>query len=358
MQIIIMGLLALLCVLFVVEHRINVRCLRAFKAVVHVNGIRGKSGTCRLIDAALREQYRVFTKTTGTDARTIDVAGLGAVLRRWGAPKISEQLSVIRRAKREGAEVLVLECMAVRPELQIVSQREIARAKYGVITNVRHDHALEMGASLDEIAEPLSGTIPENGVLFTADAEFYPFFSKKCAGRNTRCVLCDEDPPGRENESIARAVAHELGLTDEQIDRGFAKVQRDFGARRTYALGKGEFLNLFSCNDPDSALMQLSDIGGAPVFVYNHRWDRPDRVQLFAERFFPHYPGATVLLLGGSPLVKRLLIKGEPTLTLRTLRRWTEVKSLSGAPLVVGLGNIKGGAHDMIEWLESEANRS
>ena len=54
----------------------NDRYLASFRHVIHVNGIRGKTGVCRLIDAALRGAgYKVFTKTTGSTPLIIDTAG-------------------------------------------------------------------------------------------------------------------------------------------------------------------------------------------------------------------------------------------------------------------------------------------
>ena len=53
------------------------RSRAALRHVVHVNGTRGKSTVCRLIEAGLRAGgVRVFCKTTGTDPMTINVAGV------------------------------------------------------------------------------------------------------------------------------------------------------------------------------------------------------------------------------------------------------------------------------------------
>ena len=45
-------LFAVVLCYFYIENRINRACLASFRAVIHVNGIRGKTSTCRLIDAA------------------------------------------------------------------------------------------------------------------------------------------------------------------------------------------------------------------------------------------------------------------------------------------------------------------
>ena len=138
--------------------------------VVHVNGTRGKSTVSRLIEAGLREGgMRVFCKTTGTDPMTIDVNGREEPIRRRGKANIKEQIAILRRAAAQDAQVLVVECMAITPEFQQASQRDILRADIGVITNVRRDHTDVMGDTLPQIAEALCHTVPQGGVLLTAE---------------------------------------------------------------------------------------------------------------------------------------------------------------------------------------------
>ena len=72
------------------EHRQNEAARRSFLHVIHVNGIRGKTGTCRTLDAVLRAKYKVFTKTTGTDAAVIDTEGREIPIRRIGPASIGE----------------------------------------------------------------------------------------------------------------------------------------------------------------------------------------------------------------------------------------------------------------------------
>jgi len=47
----------LLCGALALEKRRNDRALSSFRAVIHVNGIRGKTSTCRLLDAARRDPH-------------------------------------------------------------------------------------------------------------------------------------------------------------------------------------------------------------------------------------------------------------------------------------------------------------
>ena len=53
-------------------------------------------------------------------------------------------------------QALVIECMALKPEYQEVSERMIVRSNIGVLTNVREDHQDVMGETLPEIARRCS----------------------------------------------------------------------------------------------------------------------------------------------------------------------------------------------------------
>ena len=95
---------------WMLEKYVHDRQQKDFLAVIHVNGIRGKTSTCRLLDAALRTKYRVFTKTTGTDPVWIGTDGSEHPIRRWGPANIREQLNMLRKAHREKAQIVILEC--------------------------------------------------------------------------------------------------------------------------------------------------------------------------------------------------------------------------------------------------------
>lgn len=146
-------------------------------------------------------------------------------VRRLGPANIHEQLRIIRKARREGAEILILECMAVNPELQKIAQEQIVRSSITVITNVRYDHVFEMGDTLEEIAQSLSSTIPQGGTLYTADSRAAALFREKCGEKDCRLVLCPAESVAQENISIAREVAASLGVTGEEFNRSLSAVR-------------------------------------------------------------------------------------------------------------------------------------
>lgn len=185
---------------------------KKLKHVVYVNGIRGKSTVTRLIDAGLRAGgWRVFCKTTGTDPMVIGVDNVQRPLIRHGRANIKEQIKILHRAVKENAEVLVIECMAVDPALQAVSQHRMVYADVGVITNVRLDHTAEMGPTLEDICDSLSNTIPKGGVLYTADQRFVPRMRKRGQELGCRVELAvpDEELPAIDfPENRWRAAPH------------------------------------------------------------------------------------------------------------------------------------------------------
>ena len=357
------------------EYRQNEKARRSFLHVIHVNGIRGKTGTCRTLDAVLRAKYRVFTKTTGTDAAVIDTEGREMPIRRLGPASIGEQIRILRRAYKEGAEVLVIECMAVNPVLQKAAQEQIVKGDISVITNVRYDHILDMGETREEIASSLSAVIPDHGLLVTADPEAEKHFGELCRKKGTELVSCPSEGDASDNIRIARVIAERLGISREEFEERLSGIHEDFGVSRVYRVSGPDgvpyrFLNLFSVNDPEStesnlqkALQEYRDVPGV-AFLYHHRTDRPDRALLFARHFFPLHKDIPLYLCGpGLPLPQRLFadagVKDIRVIHVPRAKRayaapGSALQYLPNLPegtLLAGIGNIKGFGYTLIEQL-------
>ena len=145
-----------------VEQRRHHRQLQSIPRRIVVNGIRGKSSITRLCAGALRGAGVVtVAKTTGTAARFITPDGEEEpVYRKFGIANIVEQIGVVRRAAACRPDALVIECMAVQPDLQEVNERKLIQSTICVISNVREDHLTEMGPTLDDVARSLSRSMP------------------------------------------------------------------------------------------------------------------------------------------------------------------------------------------------------
>lgn len=252
--------------------------------VVHVNGTRGKSSTCRLIDAGLRAGgLRVFCKTTGTDPMTIDVNNREEPVIRHGKANIKEQIGILRRAAEQGAQVLVVECMALQPELQYTAQHRILRADVGVITNVRRDHTDVMGETLPEICDVLCNTVPKDGILFTAEqaqADRMAAAARRLGSAFTAVRPRGDEPEFDfgENIALALAVCEYLGVDRAAALRGMAGYKRDPYALTLHRLYGGVWVDGLSINDIQSTCMVWRRLEA------KHHWEEKRRILLVNNR--------------------------------------------------------------------------
>ena len=120
--------MVLLCLGFfeAARHR---RSLSSIPIRIHVNGTRGKSSVTRLIAGGLREGGVITcAKTTGTLARMIlPDASEYPVFRPSGA-NVIEQVRILSTAASYGAQAVVIECMALQPHLQWLSESRFLKA--------------------------------------------------------------------------------------------------------------------------------------------------------------------------------------------------------------------------------------
>jgi len=310
------ALLAALVGLGAVERQRRDRAHLLVPIRIHVNGTRGKSTVTRLVAAALREAGIVtLAKTTGTEARLVLPDGAEESIRRRGSPSIREQLWVLRRATRIGARALVVECMAIDPDLQRVSEHEMMRSTIGVITNVRHDHGDAMGTTIDEVATVLGGTLPRRGVAVIGDPAGADVLEQVAAANGDRVIrgwqmapaLAASDQPDwmHANMSTAIAVTRQLGIADEVALRGMKRARPDPGAATTSLVRVGArempVMDATAANDPDSLAAILGGRTTPHLFVFHHRADRPFRLRQFADATPWSHPDDVVVLTGDRP---------------------------------------------------------
>jgi len=285
----------------IISYRRYDRLLRSIPCRIHVNGTRGKSSVTRLIAAGLRAGgVATVAKTTGSAARLIHRDGSEEPVIRRSSPNIREQIGIARRAADEGAEALVIECMAIRPDLQKVTEKRLVESTIGVITNVRPDHLEAMGPDLDHVAIALSGTIPRNGELFTAERRYIDFLRARAERRGSafRVTPPEQVPTSAEmerfdyieipeNVGLALDVCENLGVGRAKALEGMYAVTPDVGSTTRLHLARGEkrltFINALAANDPESTvfmwrLLGLHERGDQQVGVLiNNRWDRMRR---------------------------------------------------------------------------------
>ena len=349
---------------------------------VHVNGSRGKSSVTRLIAAGLQGGgLRVCAKTTGSAARFLHVDGTETPIRRHGPPNIREQLRVFRQAASEGCEALVLECMAVRPDLQKICEHEIVRATHGVITNVRPDHLEVMGPHLPDVAESLAGTVPRRARLFHAEERFVEFLAGKARRRGSTSALSDpasvrdEELAGfryvefADNVALALDVCGAVGVDRAAALRGMWEVRPDIGAltRTPLPIPSKDlvFVNAFAANDPESTLavwkrLGLEECPGEAVVLFNNRADRLRRARDLAPMFGKGIKAARIVVCGQATAQFIDLLRGRvprETIVDAGGRSAAQILDVLDAvcpsrAVVVGVGNIGGVGLELVDLLE------
>lgn len=285
-----------------IEFALHQKRISSIPIRIHINGTRGKSSVTRLIGAALREGgIKTITKVTGTYPRLIMENGCEVAIYRKAEANIIEQLSIIKYASDRKAQAIVMECMAVQPQYQWITETKMLHSTIGIITNVRLDHIDVMGYTLPEIAEALGNTIPKNQKLFTAEKILFNKLKEISDKRNCNIHLADENfvteeemkgfsyIEHKENVSLALAVSEHLGIDRKVALRGMFKAIPDAGALRLSRVNvfqkKINFFNAFAANDPQSTLMIWKkikeEIGlrGVKIILLNTRQDRLDRAK-------------------------------------------------------------------------------
>ncbi|KQB86617.1 poly-gamma-glutamate synthase PgsB [Corynebacterium lowii] len=276
---------------------------------VHVNGIRGKSTLTRMIGGVLRAAgHNTISKTTGTYACVIDGQAEEHPIRRTGPANINEQYRFVREWITEDIDALVVECMAVKPKYQKICQSTILRSPITVITNVRLDHQEDMGDTLEEIAESLCNTVPDNGVVVTGERspKLVEIIRRHAEERDSRLIVAEESDLSRslvprfsyqqfeENVAVALAVAEELGIDTDTAVRGMLSAQPDPGTTSVTQIQQGQdsmfWVPMFAVNDWESTVRVFDSVSETTlpeecrrVVALNNRADRTDRAAMFID---------------------------------------------------------------------------
>ncbi|MBI1729778.1 poly-gamma-glutamate synthase PgsB [Candidatus Acetothermia bacterium] len=351
---------------------------------IHVNGSRGKSSVTRLIAAGLSAGgHATYAKTTGTEPRAIHGDGSEERIFRAGKPNISEQLQIVRQACAQKATTLVIECMAITPDVLTVLEDKLIQSHIGVITNVRPDHLETMGPTLQDVGQNLARTIPRHGTVFTADSVWFPFFQEAAERRASRAYLVESEAvteldmqpfcylEHHENVALALAVCQHLGIERQRALAGMHQAAPDPGVLRHWVISKGDhrldFYNAFAANDPESTLRIWQRVAPSSsvrkIALVILRPDRSARAQQYAD-FLSRDTPFDYCLVAGEPLdpVRRHIVRtsanSQKFFFLKGARPpeiFEKVQELSAdAPvtLVMGMGNIVGLGEEVVSYFK------
>ncbi len=306
---------ALLITNLVFEYIRHQRNVNRIPIRIHVNGTRGKSSVTRLIAAGLRAGgIKTMAKTTGTIPRVILPDGRECSIIRLFAANIIEQKYVFRFAASVRPQAMVIECMAVNPAYQWVTENKFVRSTVGVMTNVRTDHEDLMGSTIQSVALSLANTIPHNSICFTSEEKMLPVLKYIAEHNRTdlRRVKYDDVTDEhlskfhyiehKENLALALSVCEHLGVDREIALKGMQDSQPDPGALRKYISDVDNktinFYNVFAANDPQSSLfiwkkINMSLSNQQRMIILNTRADRLLRshqlIDLFCDQHYDYF---------------------------------------------------------------------
>ena len=375
-----------LILLGLLESKYHNNTIKKIPIRIHVNGTRGKSSVARLIAAGLRGGgIKTLAKTTGSSPRFIDSMGDDHIIQRFRPASIGEQIRMISKFSKEAPEAIVMECMAVHPQYQWVSEHKILQSNYCVITNVRADHLEEMGFSHNHIARSLANTIPMNEKVFTSETESIAPIIDKAIDNNSDINICNSENMDKkyldgfpfiehpDNIALALGVCESIGVSKDNAIEGMRNANPDPGALSIIKLqikkSSIHFVNAFAANDPNSTLRTLDIIkehynGKKKIAVFlNTRTDRQLRTQQLLDLVFKNV-NPDYLIVRGDNLDNDISIRRSYNKDLKFSLFNNEdnseliidkISQLDGY-IVVGIGNIVGWGENFIKQLREYKN--
>lgn len=386
---IILGALALVLIISgLLEFRAHQLVLSNIPVRIHVNGTRGKSSVTRLIAAGLRAGgKRTFAKTTGTAPRVIDAEGIDRIIHRLRSPSIGEQVRLLKYFSAEKPDVVVMECMAVQPQYQWISEHQMVKSDIGVITNARPDHLDEMGPTDVDVVRSLCNSVPIDGTLITAEEKYKNILEEVAEQNGSEFLHSDEGSitdselnkfsyiEHPQNIAIALDVCKKMGIKRDVALTGMHSVKPDLGALIVWKLkgenGSLQFVNGMAANDPVSTLQiwkfvidRYPTTSGSAVF-FNSRDDRPLRTNQMLELTFEEIKPEHFIIRGDKIASKvNRLIHHSPETKVQIFPLDDKIDSVSKSILdlpedilVFAIGNQVGEGQNILQILsESRYN--
>ena len=296
------------------------RWRRSLPLVIGGWGTRGKSGTERLKTALFTALgCEVLGKTTGNEAAIVHSApGIEPteilLYRPYDKASIWEQRDVLQLASRMGVQVMLWECMALRPRYVEILALGWMRDDLSTVTNCYPDHEDRQGPGGRDVAHSISCFVPQQAAVLTAEREMLPIIRERARERGSRCLeitdregemipreLLDRFPYEAHpaNVALVARMADELGIDREYAICSMADhVVPDMGSLKVYpeASYRGRrvtYINGHSANDRTGFLTSWERVGLARysplthpgewvLGVVNNRADRMARTRVFA----------------------------------------------------------------------------
>jgi gamma-polyglutamate synthase len=376
------GLLALAAeaaILAVARLRVPIRIL--------VTGTRGKSSVVRLIHHALIQNHVVATgKTTGSAARLLSPEGDEKPVRRRGRVSILEQRRVLIRAAQCSSKALVIEAMAIDPEVAEAEARRILKPTHVVVTNARVDHLGPAGSDVKSVAEVLACSVPKNARMYVPEGEMEGDVGPVLRATKAKImavpfpeeILLEGNSPSPVfggNVALASCLCEDLGISPAAVLDAALNAPPDPGAFCIYQSRSTNtaIINAFAANDPVSSrtILRVSHARHPELqtrdltIVLTVREDRADRTKLWLDDFRqPSWNASSFIILGDrgqSSAAARLLRKHiHVPIHLPRFRRISDLSdflvSAQQEGVLLCVGNLAGIGGQLVEYWDRECS--
>lgn len=353
------------------ESYLHRRWLEKIPMRISVNGSRGKSSVTKYIRVGLSGAgINAMAKITGVDPVEICSDGSTNKVRRWGPPRVQEQLRLVYHAARQKVSALVAECMAVKPELQMVDARIIQPHVY-VITNILADHGEQFPGGADEYCEAVCAALPQNGQIVTANSPYLPRFEAVARLRGSQVHVVDDcefaEVAGDGfplNPALALKVCEFTGVKRElarsAIEKEFSSAPSPVEIIDT-ATGCVCMVDGLAVNDIESATAfrdrWRSTETEHEIFLLHTRGDRPQRTRQFV-RWIATLGKIDHVILSGDSIgpARRLLnrqgVESSSTIPWYRQRIISNVLLESGNTTIFAFGNTGSGGRQIWDRLK------
>ncbi len=354
------------------------KSVKSIPVRIWVNGSRGKSSVTRLIAAGLRGGgKKVVAKTTGTRASFIIDSDNEQPIMRLGMPNIREQVKIYRKATALRPDAIVMECMALRPDLQYSESINIVKPTAVVITNLRADHLDVMGPTISDIAKHFLNALPKNSTLFLGDRSILRDNEQIMKRKRVDVHVSDTERlpdhivsdfhyiEHKANVALALDVCRYYDVNERDALKAMREAAPDPGVLRKHLLmmpGKRIILvNAMAANDPDSTYLiwQMIDKEYPEINVMvNCRSDRIDRSFQMAKLIRERLSADHYILTGtGTEVLSRELhktLKADKILDVGGKTPADAVKAITdfvtGNSLIFAIGNTVGYGAELVQY--------
>ena len=266
-------------------------------------------------------------------------------------------------AAKEGAEAVVVECMALEEENQRVMRDTLVRPNIVAITNTFIDHVPQMGKTQEETAWCLSRSVPKDAVLYTTDNLYndFGFKVKRVDYSNTNAPISSSIPIHPSSWALSQKVLEDLGINEDIMNIAKDKIPPDIGLLKEIKGENGSILiPSFSVNDKECMESTIRENKEKYpdkniAVIFNNRKDREHRIILLKEVLESLDFSLKVYIIGDYPnkvskYLRRHKIEAYPSSPEEI---GEEIKN-NIDNLYIGIGNIKGDGEKLISILRED----